>query len=151
MKIKENQELNVVNVLSYRGKVRQTEIETISKEIGCYIREAGAKPIGNPITATYAIEGDTIDLELLIPIDTNIDSTNRFVYKNQIRIVNAVVAEYKGHPMRVQEAYNQLNQYMTDHKLQPITIGYNVTKKTDKLNPENTEIEIYVGINPNIL
>ena len=29
LEIKENQELNVVNVLSYRGKVRQAEIERI--------------------------------------------------------------------------------------------------------------------------
>ncbi len=40
---------------------------------------------------------------------------------------------------------------MIVHKLQPITVGYNVTKKADKLNPENTEIDVYVGISPNIL
>lgn len=33
----------------------------------------------------------------------------------------------------------------------PITVGYNVTKKMDMLNPENTEIDVYVGISPNIL
>ena len=46
---------------------------------------------------------------------------------------------------------SQLNQYIMEHKLQPITVGYNVTKKTDMLNPENTEIDVYVGISPNIL
>ena len=38
-----------------------------------------------------------------------------------------------------------------EHNLQPITVGYNVTKKMDMLNPENTEIDVYVGISPNIL
>ncbi len=38
-----------------------------------------------------------------------------------------------------------------EHKLQPITIGYNVTKKIDMSNSENTEIDVYVGISPNIL
>ena len=150
LEIKENQELNVANVLSYRGKVRQAELENVGKEMESYIQNTGAKRIGNPITATYAVEGDAIDVELLMPIDKSIDSTDKFVFKNQIKIVNAVVAAYKGHPMGLQEACNQLNQYIMEHKLQPITVGYNVTKKTDMLNPENTEIDVYVGISPNI-
>jgi len=151
LEIKENQELNVTNVLSYRGKVKQAELESLGKEMESYIRNAGAKQVGNPITATYAVEGDAIDVELLMPIDRSIDSTDKFVFKKQLKIVNAVVAAYKGHPMGLQEACNQLNQYIMEHRLQPITVGYNVTKKTDMLNPENTEIDIYVGISPNIL
>lgn len=151
LEIKENQELQVVNLLSYRGKVRQAEIENIGKEMENYIQKVGAKRVGNPITATYAVEGDMIDIELLMPIDKSIDSTDKFVFKNQIKIVNAVIAVYKGHPMGLQDACNQLNQYIMEHKLQPITVGYNVTKKTDMLNPENTEIDVYVGISPNIL
>ncbi|MBQ4523700.1 MAG: AraC family transcriptional regulator [Lachnospiraceae bacterium] len=151
LEIKENQELNVVNVLSYRGKVRQAELENVGKEMESYIQNVGAKRVGNPTTATYAVEGDTIDIELLMPIDKSIDSTDKFVYKKQIKIVNAVVACYKGHPMGLQEACNQLNQYIMERKLQPITVGYNVTKKTDMLSPEDTEIDVYVGISPNIL
>ena len=71
LEIKENQELNVVNVLSYRGKVRQVEIERIGKEMEDYIKNAGAKRVSNPITATYAVEDDEIDVELIMPIDTS--------------------------------------------------------------------------------
>lgn len=151
LEIKENQELIVTNVLSYRGKVRQAELENIGKEMQIHIQNLGAQRVGNPITATYAVEGDTIDIELLMPIDKSIESTDKFAFKSQIKIVNAVVVEYKGHPIRLQEACNQLNQYIMEHKLQPITVGYNVTKKTDMLSPENTEIDVYVGISPNIL
>ncbi len=151
LEIKENQELQVVNLLSYRGKVKQAEFENIGKEMESYIQNIGAKRVGNPITATYALEGDLIDIELLIPINKSIDSTDKFVFKNQIKIVNAVIAAYKGHPIGLQDACNQLNQYIIEHKLQPVTVGYNVTKKTDMLNPENTEIDVYVGISPNTL
>lgn len=151
LEIKENQKLDIINVLSYRGKVRQAELEDAGKEMEIYIQNAGAQRIGNPTTATYAVEGDMIDIELLMPIDKRIDSTDIFIFKNQIKIVNAVVACYKGHPIGLQEACNQLNQYIMEHKLQPITVGYNVTKKTDILSPENTEIDVYVGISPNIL
>lgn len=111
LEIKENQELNVANVLSYKGKVKQAELENVGKEMESYIQKAGAKRVGNPTTATYAVEGDMIDIELLMPIDRSIDSTDKFVFKNQIKIVNAVVACYKGHPMGLQEACNQVNQY----------------------------------------
>lgn len=151
LEIKENQELNVTNLLSYRGKLKQTELENIGKEMESYIQSAGEKRVGNPITATYELEGDEIDIELLMPIDKSIESMDKFDFKNQIKIVNAVVASYIGHPMGVQDACNQLNQYIMERRLQPITVGYNVTKKTDMLNPENTEIDVYVGISPNIL
>ena len=151
LEIKENQELNVANVISYRGKVTQAELEIIGKEMESYIQSVGAKSVGIPITATFAANADGIDIELLIPIDKQIASTDKFVFKNQIKIVNAVVASYVGHPMGLQDACNQLNQYIMEHKLQPITVGYNVTKKTDMLNPQNTEIDVYVGITPNIL
>ena len=115
----------------------------IWKRMERYIHSSCAKKSGTPITATYGVEGNTIDMEFLMPIDRSIASTDRFVFKNQIKIVNAVVACYKGHPMGLQEACNQLNQYIVEHKLQPITVGYNVTKKTDILNPENTEIDVW--------
>jgi len=151
IEIKENQELNVDNLLSYKGKIKQAELENIGKEMEIYIQSTGAKRVGNPITATYAVEGDAIDIELMIPIDKSIVSTDKFVFKSQIKIVNAIVAEYKGHPIGLQDACNQLNQYIMEHKLQPITVGYNVTKKTDMLSPQNTEIDVYVGISPNIV
>lgn len=151
IEIKENQELDIDNVLSYRGKVRQAELEGIGKEMEIYIQNSGVERAGNPVTATYGVEGDEIDIELLMPIDKKIDSTDTFLFKNKIKIVNAVNMCYKGHPIGLQEACNQLNQYILEHKLQPVTVGYNVTKKTDMLNPENTEIDVYVGISPNIL
>ena len=86
--------------------------------------------VGNPITATYALEGDEIDIELLMPVDNTINSTDKFDFKNQIKIVNAVVASYIGHPMRLQDACNQLNQYIMERRLQPITVGYNAVSYT---------------------
>lgn len=117
----------------------------------CYVQDAGRKRVGIPITATYGVEGDIVDVELLMPVDKSMESIDKFVFKNKIKIVNAVVACYTGNPIGLQEACNQLNQYIIEHKLQPITVGYNVTKKMDMLSPENTEIDVYVGISPNIL
>ena len=55
--IKENQKLDIDNVLSYRGKVRQAELEGIGKEMEIYIQKSGAERAGSPATATYGVEG----------------------------------------------------------------------------------------------
>ena len=149
--IKTGQTLELNNVLSYRGKVKQSELEVVGKALEQEAVLAGAKVVGNPVTATYTVEQDEIDMELLLPIDREITPQERYVFKKEIRIVNAVMAAYKGHPMGLQDACNQLNQYIVEHGLQPITVGYNVTKKTDMLCLENTEVDVYVGISPNIL
>ena len=33
LEIKENQELDIDNIISYRGKIKQTEIENVGKEM----------------------------------------------------------------------------------------------------------------------
>ncbi len=49
-----------------------------------------------------------------MPIDVSVDSSDKFVLKNKIKIVNAVVVAFKGHPMRLQDACGRLNQYIAD-------------------------------------
>lgn len=151
IEIIEKQELNVTKLLSFRGKVSQAELETIGRDMQDTIARLGAKPVGNAITATFSVENGAIDMEMLVPIDKSVESAGRYEYKERLLIVNAVKVSYKGHPIGLQDVIKQLNQYMIDNQLQSITVGYNVTKRIDKLTPENTEIEVYVGINPNIL
>ena len=149
--ILENQEFNATNLLSFRGEVKQADLENIGISMEEYITKSGAERIGNTITATFSIASDSIDIELLMPVNSIIQSTDIYTFKHQFKIVNAVVAKYKGHPSGLNEVCNQLNQYIIDKKMQPITSGYNVTRKLDLLNPKNTEVDVFVGINPNIL
>ena len=101
--------------------------------------------------ATFAADGSKLDMELICLLDKKIDSSGEYVYKEKIKIINAVMMSYKGNTSGLQEACNELNKYIIDNKLQPITVGYNVTKKIDPLDINNAEIDVYVGINPNIL
>ena len=151
LEIKQNQELNKEKLLSFRGKIKQSDLESVGKEMESYIKSKGADRVGDPITVTYAIEAGMIDVELLLQVNSIIPSSEKFVYKDCIKIVNALVAVYKGNPIGLQDAVVQLNTFISEHKLQPITVGYNVTKNVDLSNPDNTEVDVYVGINPNIL
>ncbi len=149
--IKLNQELEFFNVLSFRGKVTQAELGNIEKNMEIKLAEAGVRRVDNPITVTFGVEGSYIDVEILLPIDRKMDNIGNYCFKDKIKIVNAVVASFKGNPSGLQCACDKLNEYIRENRLQPITAGYNVTKKVDPLNIDNTEIDVYVGINPNIL
>lgn len=151
VEILEGQTLEIENLISFRGKITQTEIERVGKDMEMFVAQAGANRVGNPVTATYGIEADKIDMELLLPIDKKIACSEKYAYKERIRIVNAVVAKYIGNPNSLQEACNELNQYIFEQKLVPVTAGYNITKRVDAANLENTEIDVYVGISQNIL
>ncbi len=148
VEILSGQMLEIDNLFSYRGKIKSMELEEIGKKMEEKVNLAGAKRIGMPITVTYGVENDT--MEILLPIDREISSTDEFCYKERIKIVNALVAKHKGNPMKLQNTCNELNQYIAENKLVPITAGYNVTKKTNPIDIEDTEIDVYVGINPNI-
>lgn len=151
IEIKENQELKLNNLISYRGRIRQSELESIGKDIDLKINEKGAKRVSYPIMATYGVDGEYIDIEILIPIDKVIEDIDNYIFKQEIKIVNAVMMTYKGNPLGMQNAFNELNQYIEKEKLQPITVGYNVTQYINPINTEDTVSNIYVGINPNIL
>lgn len=149
--IKTHQELEVSNILSFRGKVKPYELDNIMKDMEQKIADAGAKRVGNPITATYAMDKDCVEIEVLLPINQKIGSVENYKFKERVRITNAVLLSYKGNPAGLQAACNELNQYMAEHQLQPITVGYNITKYVNPNKVEDTEIDVYVGINPNIL
>ena len=151
LEILENQTLEVENLVSFRGSLTQAELEEIGQDLETAVNEAGAKRVGNPMTATYGVDGNRMDIEILLPVDKKIQVTGKYTYKDRIKIVNAVVAKYVGNPAGLQEACNELNQYIMEHKLSPITVGYNVTKNINPMNMEETEIDVYVGISPNVL
>ncbi len=151
IKIRENQELRLSNVLSYRGRIRQNELENIGKDMEMKLNAVGAKRVAYPIVATYGVDKEYMDVEILVPMDKSTGDIGNFIYKEEIKIVNAVMMYYEGNPVGLQGACDELSQYIEDKKLQPITVGYNVTKNIDPVNIENTISNIYVGISPNIL
>lgn len=58
-----------------------------------------------------------------------------------------------GNPAALQNTVNELNAYIMEHQMLPITAGYNVTVKEAKtpLEIDSMEVDIYVGISPNLL
>ena len=157
MEIKENMTLQMKNVLSYRGKMSQQDMMKKSQEIEQVMKEMGVVKAGPSATTTFSVEqgssGPIMDIEILIPIDKEIKAPVEYTFKPEIRLVNALMITHIGNPAGLENTLNELNAYIQKHKLPPITTGYNVTTKEPKAREEldTMEIDIYVGISPNIL
>lgn len=151
----EGQQLEVDNLLSYRGKILQSELSQILLEMKNYVEEQGVSVNGNPITATFGVINEDgqmkIEIEALVPVEAGVIGNSKFCFKSKLKIVNAVVVKHVGDPGKLQISCDELNQYIIKNNLIPITVGYNVTKNVNMMNLKDTEIDVYVGINPNIL
>ncbi len=154
MNIQEHMTLEMHNVLSFRGKMTQQELAAKSQEIDQLIKTNGASKSAPTATTTFSVEpGGIMDIEILIPLDKTFDVPSGFAIKPKILITNALMIKHSGHPSGLENTINELNNYIMSNHLVPITTGYNVTVKDAKtpLELDNMEVEIYVGISPNIL
>lgn len=157
MGVKENQELLLQNVLSFRGKVTQRQMQEEMMKIGQVLQNLGAQKNGPITTATYTVEQagneQLMDIEILVPLDRQVNLPNEYNLKPIIKIVNALSIRHEGHPGKLQETIDELNEYIIEHAKQVITPTYNVTVKDVERQEDLDQmiIDIYVGINSNIL
>lgn len=157
MNIQEHMTLEMYNVLSYRAKMSQLEFAHKGKEIEQILSAAGASKNGPTVTTTFSVQEENqemvMDVEILIPLERKIVVPNGFVWKPHFLLTNALRIQHIGNPATLQNSANELNTYITAHQLVPISTGYNVTVKEAKtpLDLDNMQVDIYVGITPNIL
>lgn len=157
MNITENCKLEMENVISFRGKVTQQQMPQIIKEMEQIIYENSAGKKGPSVTATFAIENNgsqpIMDIEILIPLNKEIRVPSDYKFKPIFRLNNAVRIRHQGNPAMLQNSANELMKYIADHKLTPITTGYNVTVQ-EPTNPNDVDsliVDMYVGVSDNIL
>lgn len=102
------------------------------------------------ITTTKSFESvnneQIIDVEILFPVSSKIEVQEPYVYKDKIKITNALYLKVND-ITKLQEAMNRINQYVIEEKIQPITTAY-LVQTTEEGKPV---VEIYMGINPNII
>ncbi|KOA19071.1 hypothetical protein CLHOM_25740 [Clostridium homopropionicum DSM 5847] len=155
--ILEKQELKLSNLISLRKKMTQQEMVLEMKKLGEYIKEQGSEKNGPVLTATFGIEQrgfeQILDIEILIPLNKEIEAINTYKLKKEFFLTNALKITHIGNPVLLQNTYNELNEYIQEKCVQPITAAYNVTLKdiVDSSKMDEAVIDIYIGLNPNKL
>lgn len=161
MYISEKETLTIEKSISFRGRISQLELKGIGQQIESILQDTLSNRVGRPVTATFSIENDIekgqiMDMELLVPVDKDLSTLNMpkgFCFKKDFYLTNAVKLHHVGHPAKLQESINELNNYISEHRMVPITAGYNVTLNEPKtpLELETAEVDVYVGISLNRL
>jgi effector-binding domain-containing protein len=156
--IETGREFYAENLISLRKKGTQAEINSAATALNEYIKSQSAGRAGPSISTTYSVDQSggqaVLDMEILIPVDRNIEQADGYVFKKKFHLVNAAYIRHEGRPEQLQEACSRLIKYLQENKLQNITSINNVMIK----EPQNINgtfgdmiVDLYIGINPSIL
>ncbi|WP_072901684.1 hypothetical protein [Hathewaya proteolytica] len=70
-----------------------------------------------------------MDVEILVPIDHEFNETEEYKFKPEIQLMNCLKDSYKGNPQGFNNAVMEIQKYIAENKLIPITSMYIVTLK----------------------
>ena len=155
--IETGKSLRLENVLSLRKKMTQPEVQQEMMKIGQYFQEKGIKKNGPVVTATFAVEQvdgqPLLDMEILVPMDKQVDLGGEYRVKIVFHLVNAVYARHEGNPNLLQGTLNEMVKYIHEHGLRQINAAYSVNvrelKPGDSL--EDMVADVYIGVDPSTL
>ena len=148
----EKQYICVYNVLSYRTRIKCTELSNIISFIYSNLDVMGLESIGKfifNISEVIDLKNEQIyGIEILVPVNKPFESTGQCVYKPIFRIENAVSRQTVGGYDNILDVESSIFSYIKRRNLSPVTGVYHVVLHND-LPLEN--LISYVGTNSNIL
>ena len=160
MEITTEQNLQMKNVLSVRGKFDQNSLMEKRKEIDDMMKKLGVHPIHPAVTTTFGVEqtekGPLMDMEILVPVDRDIShelamaKLPGYRFKPIFLLANAVRLHHVGNEASLENSIKELYQFIKVRNLRPITTGYNIPQN-DPDDPKDLVLDIMVGVDPNIL
>ena len=150
MNILLNQEIEINNLISQSGKFSTDELQKAIQNMIFNFKDYADRSKECMITVTRAVEvveeKQILDMEVLLPISCRIPVEKPYVFKEKIKIINALYTRIEQIDM-LNKAMNEVNQYIVSNGLQPITSAYVIQTKQE----DRPRAEIYIGLNPNIL
>lgn len=154
--ISEQVSLEIENILYVRDWMSQEKAQQVILEMFTLCRENQIENMDFMITSsieTKSVDGKMItETEIMIPLKINtgeLREVGKYKIKDKFLLTNAIVFKANYDKAMDPEFQKYMSGYIEQKNLQPITRAYTVTHK--KKNSEMGILEIYIGINPNIL
>lgn len=147
-----NQSLIVPNILCYRCTTQIENIWEIITYIEKYIETIGFTPKNKIITSIeYINDSRDIILDILIPIDSKFEDNEHFSFLSCFKLIHAIKVRHEGSINMLSETQKKLREHLIENSYEAITKYYNIIIRHDSAISANSIIDIYVGINPNIV
>jgi effector-binding domain-containing protein len=147
----QEKEISPAIIATIRNKVNSGEIgEIMGKsygEIQAFLAKNGAKQNGSPMAITLAWDSLSWDFEAAIPIDKEIEGTDKIVVKKSYE-GKAIFVTYTGPYEQTYQAYTDLDQYMKEKGLTQAGGPWEVYITDPGTEPDQTKwvTEIYFPV-----
>lgn len=123
------EKLIIENVLYGRVKGNIDEIKSFHKRLVKIINDNGAKNINGSIKriiySDIINDEHIVDLEIWVPLNKKIESTDEFSFLDKFELYNFILVEYKGSPEKSGDVSKQIQEYIEKEGLTPLPPAYN--------------------------
>ena len=155
MDITQHKEIRLENLLPNRANIEEGAMEKEFKVMETFIKKHKLNQVGGVITAIHKMdkENGLLDMEIMIPVESSIDSLEHYTITPIFHLVNALHLEYLGDPKDLLTAYKEIYTYVADHNLQPITPLYNFysNNSSEEQVSNALKVDMLIGVNPSII
>ncbi len=149
MQILEHQTLILHNLISYRIRLDREALPGFIRHCLENIDSLGMQPTGRILFTEDSSR--TENIEVLIPVNREPASCPQYENKPVFKLLNAVTARHEGNFSEMDRIEKGLRAYAADKAYQVITKPYYSIVRLDPERPGSAIIDIYLGINSNIL
>lgn len=146
--ILKNQELNLKNVLTFRGEVTQEEAQGIVMEMLSIALSYNVKKESEVVITNYNVyeEKDVIksDCEIMIAMDRIFPVDEKFFFKKEFILRNAIKLHYEGSVFELNYYQNEFKEYIYKNNIEVITNQYMIT--TNGKEEGQINLQMYMGV-----
>lgn len=154
--IQNNQEVLFENLLSYRIKVKSSEVNSQFNKFKSFLEQNRVVRKGPLITTVHNVDQipqePELDIELLVPVECGTDIPKEYKIKSKFRLVNAISARHQGERRGLEAISKSLLDYISNNQLVQITSVYFVYLSDDFSQVNNDPVvDVYIGVSPCVL
>ncbi len=150
MQILEHQSLFLYNVISYKTFLPLKKIPEITSHLHRSIRALGVDLTGNIMLRKIKDDANK-NFEVLMPVSEALETRSEYTYKPIFKLLHAVTIRHEGNYMDIEKTEKKLIDYINKNSYQIVTMPYYSIVRLDNDNINSCIVDIYIGINYNIL
>ena len=149
MQILEHQSIYLNNLISYKLYVPREKIPDVIRHILENIGSLNLQPTGKILFTEDICQHK--NTEILIPVNRDFEPCEQYGKKEIFKLINAVSARHEGVFSDSGKTEQRLLDYIREKSYHMITLPYYSVVRLDPDNPGSCILDIYIGVNYNIL
>ena len=150
MQILKHQMISRNNIIVCKRKMSHEDIFRFIRHASENIRALDLE-ISDKVMFTTVSSEEGEMTKVMIPVSGQVRSCGEFEYQPMFKLVNAVAIRHEGDFEVIGSTEKKLTEYIAENHFEPITSPYYVVVRNDAGGPDNNIIDIYIGVNYNIL